>query len=181
MSMFMMRRHDALALGADAIVISVDYRHAPEHKFPPAHNDAWATYVWTVENGGSVNGDTKRIAVAGESAGANLAANVALMAKERKTQMPIYQLLVYPVAGNGMTTPSYNENADAVPLGKKDMQWFVANVFASKDETSDPRLNLVARNDLPGVAGDRNHRPDRSAPLGGRGLCKSAPSGWCSR
>lgn len=73
----------ALALGAKAIVVSADYHHAPESKFPAQHEDAWAAYTWTVENIHTLNGDASRIAVAGESAGANLAANVALIAKEK--------------------------------------------------------------------------------------------------
>lgn len=111
----------ALAMGSKAMVISVDYRHAPESKFPAQHEDAWAAYTWTVENVHTLNGDSQRIAVAGESAGANLAANVALMAREMKTTMPVHQLLVYPIAGNDMDTPSYRENANAMPLGKADM------------------------------------------------------------
>lgn len=141
----------ALALGAKAIVISADYHHAPESKFPAQHDDAWAAYTWTVENVHTLNGDANRIAVAGESAGANLAANVALMAKEKKTKMPVHQLLVYPIAGNDMNTPSYQENANALPLGKADMEWFVSHVFASKDQTADPRINLVGRTDLEGL------------------------------
>lgn len=141
----------ALAIGSKAMVISVDYRHAPESKFPAQHEDAWAAYAWTVENVHTLNGDAKRIAVAGESAGANLAANVALMAKEMKTTMPVHQLLVYPIAGNDMDTPSYRENADAMPLGKADMEWFVSHVFTSKEDTADPRINLVGRKDLNGL------------------------------
>ncbi|PYE23374.1 acetyl esterase/lipase [Rhizobium sp. PP-CC-3A-592] len=142
----------ALALGANAIVVSVEYRHAPEHKFPAAHEDAWTAYQWIVENIHELNGNADKIAVAGESAGGNLAANVALMAKAMKTKQPVHQLLVYPVAGNDMNTPSYTENANAKPLGKADMEWFVKNAFASMDETSDQRLNLVGRTDLAGVA-----------------------------
>lgn len=141
----------ALALGANAIVISADYHHAPESKFPAQHDDAWAAYVWTVENIHTLNGNASRIAVAGESAGANLAANVALMAKSRKATMPVHQLLVYPIAGNDFNTPSYQENAGASPLGQADMEWFVAQVFASKDQTADPRINLVGRDDLRGL------------------------------
>ncbi len=141
-----------LSLGVGAVVISVEYRHAPEHKFPAAHEDAWNAYKWVLENARDLHGDASKIAVAGESAGGNLAANVALMAKEMKTQQPVYQLLVYPVAGNDMSTPSYKENADAKPLGKADMEWFVKNTFASIEQTSDPRLNLVGRTDLAGVA-----------------------------
>lgn len=142
----------ALALGAHAIVVSVEYRHAPEHKFPAAHDDAWTAYKWVVENIHELNGNADKIAVAGESAGGNLAANVALMAKEMKTKQPVHQLLVYPVAGNDMNTPSYKENANAKPLGKADMEWFVKNTVTSMDDTKDPRINLNGRSDLAGVA-----------------------------
>ena len=141
----------ALALGSKAIVVSVDYHHAPESKFPAQHDDAWAAFAWTVENIHLLNGDAKRIAVAGESAGGNLAANVALMAKEKKTTQPVHQLLVYPIAGNDLNTQSYRDNADAAPLGKADMEWFISHVFASKEQTSDPRINLVGRTDLAGL------------------------------
>lgn len=141
----------ALALGSKAIVVSADYHHAPESKFPAQHDDAWAAYTWTVENIHTLNGNAAQIAVAGESAGANLAANVALIAKEKKTTMPVHQLLVYPIAGNDMNTASYSENANAAPLGKADMEWFVSHVFKSKDETADPRINLVGRDDLKGL------------------------------
>ena len=142
----------ALALGTNAIVVSVEYRHAPEHKFPAAHDDAWTAYKWLVENIHELNGNSDKIAVAGESAGVNLAANVALMAKEMKTKQPVHQLLVYPVAGNDMNTQSYRENADAKPLGKADMEWFVKNTVTSMDDTKDPRINLNGRSDLAGVA-----------------------------
>ncbi|MGF9694523.1 alpha/beta hydrolase fold domain-containing protein [Rhizobium sp. 0TCS1.26] len=142
----------ALALNTNAIVVSAEYRHAPEHKFPAAHDDAWAAYQWTVENIHELNGDADRIAVAGESAGGNLAANVALMAKEKKAKMPVHQLLVYPIAGNDMNTPSYQENAEAKPLGKADMEWFVKNSTTSMDQAADPRINLNGRSDLAGVA-----------------------------
>lgn len=141
-----------LSLGASAIVVSVEYRHAPEHKFPAAHDDAWTAYKWVVENIHALNGNSDRVAVAGESAGGNLAANVALMAKEQKTKQPVHQLLVYPVAGNDMNTASYKENANAKPLGKADMEWFVKNAVSSLDETEDPRINLNGRSDLAGVA-----------------------------
>lgn len=142
----------ALAMGANAIIVSVEYRHAPEHKFPAAHDDAWTAYKWVVENIHDLNGNSDKIAVAGESAGGNLAANVALMAEEQKTKQPVHQLLVYPVAGNDMNTASYKENANAKPLGKADMEWFVKNTVSSMDETKDPRINLNGRSDLAGVA-----------------------------
>lgn len=137
-----------LTLGTGAITVSVDYRHAPEHKFPAAHEDAWAAYSWVVENAQEFNGDSTRVAVAGESAGANLAANVSLMAREAQATMPVHQLLVYPVAGNDMTTPSYQEHAEAKPLGKADMEWFVSHVVESPDQAADPRINLLGQESL---------------------------------
>ncbi len=141
----------SLALGAKAVVVSSHYRQGPEDVFPAAHDDAYAAYVWAVENSGALNGDAARMAVAGESAGANLAANVAIMARDNKITMPIHQLLVYPIAGNDMDTPSYIENADAAPLGKADMEWFVKYAFAKMEEATDTRVNLVARTDLEGL------------------------------
>ncbi len=141
----------ALSLGVGAVVVSSHYRQGPENVFPAAHDDAYAAYVWAVENSGALNGDAARMAVAGESAGANLAANVAIMARDAKITQPLHQLLVYPVAGNDMTTQSYLENAEAAPLGKADMAWFVEHAFAAMEDTADPRLNLVDRQDLAGL------------------------------
>lgn len=136
----------ALAKGADAIVVSSHYRQAPEHKFPAAHDDAFAAYQWVLNNIKDHNGDPMQVAVAGESAGGNLAANVAIMARDKGLQMPVHQLLVYPVASNNMMSESYVENANAVPLSKAGMEWFVKHVFDSPDQTKDPRLNLVGAN-----------------------------------
>jgi acetyl esterase len=128
---------------ADVIVVSCSYRQAPENKFPAAHEDAIAAYRWVLENAQSFNGDPQKVAVMGESAGGNLAINVSIAARDQDFQEPVHQVLVYPVAGNDMETPSYIENATAKPLSKPMMQWFVDNVFESKDETADPRINLV--------------------------------------
>ena len=114
----------ALAKGANAVVLSVDYHRAPEHKFPAAPNDAFAAYKWTLEHAKDINGDAKHIAVGGESAGANLATVVSLMARDRKVQMPVHQLLVYPVISDDMSSPSYKRNEDAKPLNKAMMKWF---------------------------------------------------------
>ncbi|MBC7736543.1 MAG: alpha/beta hydrolase [Candidatus Saccharibacteria bacterium] len=141
----------SLALGAKAVVVSSHYRQGPEDVFPAAHDDAYAAYLWSVENSGKINGDAARMAVAGESAGGNLAANVAIMARDNKITLPVYQLLVYPIAGNDLNTPSYIENADAAPLGKADMDWFIKYAFAKMEDAADPRVNLVARTDLQGL------------------------------
>jgi acetyl esterase len=133
----------ALADEADAIVVSLDYRRAPENKFPAAHEDAFAGYQWVLNNAASLGGDPKRIAVAGESAGGNLAANVSIRARDEKLQLPVHQLLVYPVAQTGTNTESYIEWGNAQPLDKASMEWFVAHYTSQASEVSDTRLNLV--------------------------------------
>ncbi len=96
--------YDASAKGlaekTGAVVVSVHYRQGPEHKFPTAHNDAFAAYQWVVQNAASIKGDAKKIAVAGESAGGNLACNMSIMARDKGVMLPVHQVLVYPIANN---------------------------------------------------------------------------------
>ena len=135
-----------LASAANAIVFSAEYRHAPEHKFPAQHEDAFAAYQWVIENAGQYGGDPSRIAVVGESAGGNLAANVAIMARDKNAPMPSHMVLVYPVAGNDINTESYVENANAKPLNKAMMEWFVKNTIKTDADKNDPRINLLGAN-----------------------------------
>lgn len=114
----------ALAKMAQAVIVSVDYHRAPEHKFPAAPNDAYAAYLWVLSNAKQINGDPARVAVGGESAGGNLATVVSMMARDKKVQMPVHQLLVYPVVNDDMNSPSYKKYADAKPLNKSMMAWF---------------------------------------------------------
>ena len=127
---------------ARAVVISADYRLAPENKFPAAHDDAFAAYKWVIEHAKDFGGDAERIAVMGESAGANLAINVSIAARDSAIQKPVHQVLVYPVAGTDMTTKSYDDNAKARPLNKAMMTWFFDKVGAPPGKQ--PKLNLVA-------------------------------------
>jgi acetyl esterase/lipase len=143
----------ALAKMAHAVVISCEYRMAPEHKFPAAHDDAFAQYQWILGNTGAFSGDETQIAVVGESAGGNLAVATAMKARDAGIKGPAHIVAIYPVAGNDMTTDSYRQNANAKPLNKAMMEWFVSHVFTSKDQTNDPRLNLIGANlrNLPGA------------------------------
>lgn len=138
----------SLAEKTNAIFVSVEYRKAPEHKFPAAHEDAFAAYKWVLANAGALGGDPKKVAVAGESAGGNLALNVAIRARDEKIQVPVHQLIVYPIAGNYMRTNSYKENANAKPLSRGMMEWFFANTFNDPSEAKDQRINLLTANFL---------------------------------
>ncbi len=133
----------ALAKSAQAAVVSVDYRLAPEHPFPAAWDDALAAYKWLLGNPAKVDGDGGRIALAGESAGGNLAVATAIAARDAKLPMPEHVLAVYPVAQTDLDTESYLENAIAVPLNRPMMKWFFGHVTRSRQDELDPRLRLI--------------------------------------
>lgn len=140
-----------LAKGVNAVVVAVEYSKAPEHKFPAAHDDAIAAYKWVVKNAGSIGGDPNRVAIAGESAGGNLAVNVAIAARDDKLTVPKHLLIVYPMAGTNLDTDSYKANASAKPLDKPMMQWFYNNLVRTPADMQDPRLDIVGKADLKGL------------------------------
>jgi acetyl esterase len=113
----------ALANAVNAIVVSAHYRQAPEDRYPAAHEDALAAYEWVLENQEELGGNGQ-VAMAGESAGGNLALATTLRAKEQGITMPIAQLLVYPIADADSSKPAYSEYADAKPLNAPMMAWF---------------------------------------------------------
>ncbi len=141
----------ALTNGSGAIVVSVHYRQAPEYKFPAAHEDAYGAYQWILKNGHEWNGNTKNVAVVGESAGGNMAASVCIMAQAEGIQAPVHQVLIYPVADTRMDTPSYIENAQAKPLNAAMMKWFADQTFAKKEDASDPKVALLQAKTLKGL------------------------------
>lgn len=136
----------ALAEKTGAVVVSVEYRKGPEHKFPTAHDDAFAAYQWVLKNAASIKGDPNKVAVAGESAGGGLACAVSMLARDKKVALPKYQLLVYPIAGSSTSTPSYQANTETLPLNKGGMEWFFKNYLRTPADGKDPRINLVAAN-----------------------------------
>ena len=138
----------ALATQAHAMVLSVAYRLAPENRFPAAHDDAFASYRWLLANASRLGADPRRIAVAGESAGGNLAINVSMAARDAHIKPPVHQLLIYPVAGTDTGTPSYIADEFAAPLSRKDVLWYVNNTITSPADLKDPRLDLVGQADL---------------------------------
>jgi len=126
----------AHAVGAGAIVVSVDYRLAPEHPFPAAVHDSWAALQWVAANAAELGGDPDRIAVAGDSAGGNLAAVMTHLARETGPNLR-FQLLWYPVVTADMSLPSFTENATAPVLDREVMDAFLAWYLPGID-ISDP-------------------------------------------
>ncbi len=141
----------ALCEMTKALVISTDYRKAPEHKFPASHDDTWAAYQWTLENAAKYGGDPKKVAVAGESAGGNMAASICLMAKEKGAQMPVHQLLIYPVTNHATDTESYAENKETMPLSAKGMKWFFGYEFENPTDGDNPRFSVLRSENLKGL------------------------------
>lgn len=129
-----------------AVVVSIDYRQGPENRFPAAHDDAYAAYEWTLVNAASIKGDSEKIALAGESAGGGLAVATAIMARDKKAQLPLAIVSVYPIAGTDTATASYLENENAKPLNRAMMSWFFDNYLNGPKDLQDPRVNLVAAN-----------------------------------
>ena len=140
-----------LANSAGCIVVSVDYRLAPENKFPACADDCEAAYYWAVENAASFGGDPRRVAVGGDSAGGNLAAVVSLRAKERGRQVPVFQVLVYPVTDSDFDRASYVENAEGYQLTRKSMRWFWDLYVNGPDEMAHPHAAVMRAADLSGM------------------------------
>lgn len=136
----------ALSEQVGAVVVSVAYRLSPENKFPTAHNDAFAAYEWAVKNASSLKADPAKIAVVGESAGGNLAANVSIMARDKHIMIPVHEVLVYPIAQANMETESYKMYANAKPLNKAMMAWFTQKYVNTMIEAQDPRISLINAN-----------------------------------
>lgn len=136
----------ALSEAANAIVVSMEYRHAPEHKFPAAHEDANAAYEWVLDNASKWGGDPQRVAVVGESAGGNMAVTVAMHARDEGLTAPKHVIAVYPVANTSPDTQSKKTYANAKPLNTPMLQWFFKHTLSSPEQAKDPRLNLVAAN-----------------------------------
>lgn len=140
-----------LANRANCVVVSVDYRLAPEHKFPTAAEDSYAAVQWVAENAAEINVDSSRIAVGGDSAGGNLAAVTALMAKDKGGPNLSYQLLFYPVTNHSFDTASYTENADGYLLTKNTMVWFWNHYLRNDEDGKNPYASPLRAEDLTGL------------------------------
>jgi len=132
-----------IASKAGMAVLSVDYRLAPEHKFPAALDDAQAATIWAFENADVLGVDPARLAIAGDSAGGNLAAVVA-----QRGVVPLkYQVLIYPAVDMSMTLPSIEANAVGPTLTKKMMQWFIDHYLRNEDDKRDVAASPILASD----------------------------------
>jgi acetyl esterase len=138
---------------ASAVVVSVDYRRAPEHPFPAAPEDAYTAFQYVVDHAVELGGNPHAVAIAGESAGGNLATVVCLMAQQRNGHMPVHQALIYPVTNAAFDTSSYDENADAKPLDRATMQWFFDQYLEGSSDGSNVLVSplLASLEELSGL------------------------------
>ncbi len=146
--------HDSLARRlaerSGALVVSVEYRLAPEHPFPAPHDDCWAVTRWLAAHAAEWGGDPTRLGVAGDSAGGNLAAGVALRARDEGVPL-VFQLLIYPCIDADAAGPSITENAAGYFLTSADMAWFWRQ-FVPPSEWSNPYAVPARASHLAGVA-----------------------------
>jgi len=143
-----------LANGSGAIVISVEYRLAPEHRYPAGVEDAVASVLWAAEHGAEIGGNPSKLAVAGDSAGGNLAAVAALRVRETVGSALVAQALLYPVAdhGNLDVHPSRADHADTFPIRKPLMAWFHNHYFGHNEPMMEPDASPLHHSDLSGAA-----------------------------
>ena len=142
-----------LCSGVGALVASVDYRMGPEHKFPAAVDDSWAALQWVGANAESLGADPNRMGVHGDSAGANLAAVVALLARDAGSPKLRLQSLVYPIADYGLVGDSYEKYANGYGiLTRAAMEWFRDHYLRNSEDVRDWRASPMKAASLSGVA-----------------------------
>lgn len=141
----------ALANAVPSIVVSVDYRLAPEYKFPAAPEDCYAATRWAAANATAIHGDPDRLAVGGDSAGGNLAAVVALMARDRGGPALAHQVLIYPATDTSFDSASYRQYGEGYFLTKDLMVWFAKHYLREADAVH-PYAAPLRAPDLRGLA-----------------------------
>lgn len=141
-----------MAVGVPCAVVSVDYPLAPEHKYPRGLETCYAATKWVYEHADQFAIDPNKIAVAGDSAGGNLAAGVANMARDRGGPPIVYQVLVYPITDlSNFDTPSYLQNAEGMYLTRVEMQWFAGLYLRDQAEALDGFVSPLRMHSLSGL------------------------------
>jgi acetyl esterase len=141
----------ALANRAGCLVVSVDYRLAPEHPFPAAVDDSYAALGWVAKHICDFGGDSGRLAVGGDSAGGNLGAVVAQLARDRGGPVLAFQLLIYPATDSDDASPSMLENAEGYLLTKPYMDWFKGHYLPNPADGLSPLVSPARTGDLSGL------------------------------
>lgn len=141
-----------LALGGDCIVVSVDYRMAPEHPYPQPVDDCWAAVNWIADNAATLGACPDRIAIGGDSAGGNLATVMCLKAREAGTPSFVYQLLIYPGTDKSRSQASHTELAQGYRLTRPLLDWFMGHYFSGDAvRADDPYASPLQAEDLSGL------------------------------
>src|SRR5581483_810451 len=135
----------ALAARTPCVAVSVDYRLAPEHRFPAAVDDAWEATLWVAAHAAELGADPGRIAVGGDSAGGNLAAVVALRARERGLPLAL-QVLIYPVIDHDLDSPGYREHGSGLNLTRAKMEWYWRQ-YLGEGDGSEPEASPIRATD----------------------------------
>ncbi|MFF5989245.1 alpha/beta hydrolase [Prauserella flavalba] len=138
----------ALAAGTGAIVVAATYRLAPEAKFPAAHDDTFQALRWAAKEVTAYGGDPARLAIAGDSAGGNLAVSAALRAHEAGEPAVAAQVLIYPLVDATADTPSKREFAEGYVIHTAALEWFGAQYVTGPDDLADPRLAVTGSSSL---------------------------------
>lgn len=138
----------ALASQAHALVLSVDYRLAPEAPFPAAQEDGLAAYRWLLANAPSLGADSRRLALAGESAGATIALDTAMAARDLSLKAPVHIVLIEPIVSVDTNTRSAIANQRTIPFSRADEEWYFRNWLANPADAQDPRIDLLGVADL---------------------------------
>jgi len=141
----------AIASRAGVIVVSVDYRLAPEHRFPAALEDALAATRWVLEHGSSLGIDPQAVAVGGDSAGGNLSAVIAQMFRH-ELRRPVFQLLLYPATDCTRSMASHRHFGEGLLLTERSIDWFTENYLPAKSLETDPRASPLFTTNLAGLA-----------------------------
>lgn len=141
----------SLCNGAGCVVVSVDYRLAPEHKFPAAPQDCYAAMQWVAGHAAEINAIPGKLAIGGDSAGGNLTAVVAQMARDQGSPRLAFQLLIYPATDFDFDGPSIRENAEGYFLTRDDMIWFTNHYLTSDEDKKNPLASPLLAADLRGL------------------------------
>jgi acetyl esterase/lipase len=141
-----------LAKAGRCPVLSVDYRLAPEHRFPAGLEDMMAAYRWASDHADRLGARPGRVAIGGDSMGGAFATAVCQELKRRGEPQPVLQLLIYPAVDAASETPSMTTYADAFPLSRELMAWFIGHYVGPGDDPGDPRLSPIKSADLSGLA-----------------------------